>query len=145
VHGPGAQLTGLYPEICIAVPVLVLSRPQLGSQQLGTSLRVLINLYAILQETPAPINDLCSRLYRHNLWLFALLSGKLDPRSKIAQKDFQSNLGSKSPKNFKNFKKNSILEIFLDPRSKIQDCSERLSEQSWLQTSQKFKNSKKQF
>ena len=56
------QLPSACPQISVAMPVLILRRPNVSTKQRASHLGELIQTQAFLDELPSPINDLGSCL-----------------------------------------------------------------------------------
>ena len=64
-HLPRTKATRSNPHIPVAMPVLVLSRSEFGSQSRTADTGCLVDLNTVLQKSPCAVNDLCSSLAPH--------------------------------------------------------------------------------
>ena len=63
LHVSRQRLSGAGPQVSVAMPLLILCRPDLGTKKGAAHFRELVQTQAILDEPPSSINDLCACLH----------------------------------------------------------------------------------
>ena len=63
LHVSRQRLSGAGPQVSVAMPLLILCRPDPGTKKGAAHFRELVQTQAILDEPPSSINDLCACLH----------------------------------------------------------------------------------